>query len=105
MKTDYRITRENFDMDLARMCDRMAVEAANDYAESFKNQDGRPVYLKYGEGCLPTDGCKVSMKECAKCAHSKSCLLRRLRLVVYEVASAVTCNVSKYYEKLEGGRK
>lgn len=106
MNTEYKITRENFDMDLARMCDRMAVEASNDYAESFKNQNGSPVYLKHGEGCLPTDGCRVSMDECAKCAHSRSCLLRRLRLSFREAVTAATCNVGNYYEKLlEGGEK
>lgn len=95
MKTEYRITRENFDMDLARMCDQMAVEAANDCADCFKNQ---------GEGCMPTDVCRVSMNECDKCAHSKSCLLRRLRLDFREAVTAATCNVGNYYEKLlEGG--
>ena len=105
MKTDYRITRENLDMDLARMADHMAIEAANDFAAVFKGEEGGYVHLRFVKGSIgmPTGGCGVSMTECEKCAHRNSCLLQKLRLVFREVATAAVCNVSKYYEKLEGG--
>lgn len=107
MKTDYRITSENLDMDLARMADHMAIEAANDFAAAFKREEGGCVNLRFDRGFLsmPTDGCGVSMSECEKCAHRNGCLLQKLRLVFREVATAAVCNVSKYYEKLEGGGK
>ena len=103
MKTEYKITRDNFDMDLAAMADNLAIEAANEIAASFKNPDGHPAYLKYISVSLPTNGCKVSMNECEKCAYVKNCMLRTFRLLCRETANVAVCNVSRYYEKLEGG--
>ena len=101
MKTDYKIN--DFDMDLAKMADNMAIEAANEILESLLPRTPNR-WLQFG-GSLPTHGCLVRMNQCEKCAHSEDCILRTFRKTCLEVASAAICNVSRYYENLEGGEQ
>ncbi len=101
MKTDYKIN--DFDMDLAKMADNMAIEAANEILESLSPNIPKR-WFEFGHG-LPTHGCLVPMNQCEKCAHSEDCILRTFRKTCLEVASAAICNVSRYYENLEGGEQ
>ena len=79
MSDKYIITRENYDLDLIRISNQLAVDAANKIADR---------------------GCLVSMGECSKCAHSESCNIRQFRLACLNAVTVAVCSVSDYYEKL-----
>lgn len=92
----YIITRENYDRDLTRMADKLAIDAANKIAATGKDRC-EPVF------CGLADGCQVSMSECPKCAHGESCIIRQFRMACLDAVTVAVCSVSDYYEKLEGG--